>query len=56
MYGVNKKEHDENLYAVLETIQKSGLTLNPKKYEFRLRGLTFYGHNLSADGISASEE
>ena len=56
VYGVNKKEHDENLYAVLERIQKSGLTMNPKKCQFRLRGLTFYGHNLSADAISASEE
>ena len=56
VYGVDKKEHDENLYAVLERIQKSGLTLNPQKCEFRLRSLTFYGHNLGADGISASEE
>ena len=56
VYGVNKKEHDENLYAVQERIQKSGLTVNPKKCEFRFRGLTFYGHNLSADLISASEE
>ena len=56
VYGVNKKELGDNLYAVLERIQKSGLTLNPHKCEFRLCGLTFYGHNLSGGGISASEE
>ena len=54
--GVSKKEHDGSLYAVLERIQKPGLTLNPQRCKFHLHGLTFYGHNLSADGISASEE
>jgi transposase InsO family protein len=56
VYGVDKQEHDENLFAVLARIAESGLTLNPKKCEFRLTKLTFFGHDLSAEGISASNE
>ena len=55
IHGCGTREHDENLLAVLCHLRKCGLTLN-KKCQFRLPKLTFFGHDLSKQGISPSEE
>ena len=34
----------------------SGLTLNPKKCQFRMNKLTFFGHDLSKQGVPPSKE
>ena len=54
VYRVDQKEHDSKLHAVLK--REKGLTLNTEKCQFRLRKLTFSGHDLSGRGIRPSEE
>ena len=56
IHGCGIQEHDENLLAVLRCLRKCGLTLNEKKCQFRLPKLTFFGHDLSKQGISPSVE
>ena len=56
IHGCGIQEHDENLLAVLHRLRKCGLTLNAKKCQFRLPKLTFFGHDLSKQGILPSEE
>ena len=41
---------------VLDRLRQVGLTLNGNKCEFRLSKLTFFGHELTSDGINPSEE
>ena len=56
IHGRGVKEHDENLFAVLNRLKECGLTLNGGKCKFRLPRLTFYGHDLGKQGIMPSEE
>ena len=56
IHGCGIQEHDENLLAVLQRLRECGLTLNEKKCQFRLPKLTFFGHELSSNGISPCEE
>ena len=56
VHGKDAGEHDKNLHAVLQRLRERGLTLNRAKFQFRLHKLTFFGHNLSREGISPSEE
>ena len=56
IHGCGIQEHDENLLAVLHRLRECGLTLNETKCQFRLPKLTFFGHDLSKQGISPSEE
>ena len=52
MFGITKAEHDKRLCAVLQQIQKAGITLNTDKCEFWRDRLTFLGHIVSKEGIS----
>ena len=56
VHGRGVKEHDENLFTVLNRLKECGLTLNGGKCKFRLPRLTFYGHDLGKQGITPSEE
>ena len=56
VHGKDAGEHDKNLHAVLQRLRERGLTLNGAKCQFRLHKLTFFGHNLSREGVSPSEE
>ena len=56
VYGSNVDEHDARLRKVLNHLQEVGLTLNKEKCQFRLHKLTFFGHKLTSDGVSPSEE
>ena len=55
VYGKSTEEHDENLRKTLEIIE-SGLKLNREKCEFKKDRLTYFGHVLSADGVSPDPE
>ena len=55
IHGCGIQEHDENLLAVLRRLRKCGLTLK-EKCQFTLPKLTFFGHDLSKQAISPSEE
>jgi len=56
VYGRNQEEHDRRLFAVLDKLKESGMTLNKRKCEFRMPELTFFGLNLTEDGINPTEE
>ena len=53
IYGSSQEEHDQRLTKALKRIQSSGITLNPDKCEFSKEKLTFLGHVISKEGISA---
>ena len=56
VHGKGVEEHDSRLFAVLDRLIEVGLTVNGDKCEFRLTKLKFFGHELSSDGVSPSEE
>lgn len=56
VHGADLEEHDRNLNAALQRLRESGLTLNGEKCRFRLHRLTFFGHDLSSEGVAPSEE
>ena len=52
----NTEEHDENLQNTFEVIKESGLKLNKEKCEIKKNKLTYFGHVLSAEGVSPDPE
>ena len=56
VHGCGIEQHDKNLLAVLNRLRQCGLTLNARKCQFRLPKLTFFGHDLSKNGVAPSEE
>ncbi|MCG8079184.1 MAG: DDE-type integrase/transposase/recombinase [Candidatus Thiodiazotropha taylori] len=54
VYGKDMQEHDESLKAVLERIETEGLKLNRDKCLFRQSKLEYFGHTISAEGVSPS--
>ena len=54
--GKGQKEQDRKLDTVLCMQSVCGLTLNKKKWQFRLFKLTFFEPEFSSRGIDASEE
>ena len=56
VYGSTPEEHWENLRAILNTLQASGLRLNAKKCVMGVSELKFVGHIISADGVRADPE
>ena len=56
IHGKRVEEHDQCLFAVLDRLSEVGLTVNGEKCEFRLSKLTFFGHELTSDGVNPSEE
>ena len=51
VHGSDLAEHDWNLHAVLQRLRESRLSLNGEKCR-----LTFFGHDLSSEGVVPSEE
>ena len=56
VHGCGIKEQGRNLHTVLTRLKEKGLTLNRDKCQFRLPKLTFFGHDLSRQGVAPSEE
>ena len=56
MFGKNQVDHDEALRAVLQRMRENNLTANPDKCLFNQSSIDFFGHHLSADGISADNK
>ena len=56
IYGNSASQHDERLFVVLNRLKEVGLTLNGDKCEFRLPRLTFFGHQVTQNGVETSEE
>ena len=53
IFGKTQEEHDQRLADALKRIQSAGVTLNKDKCVFSTSTLTFLGHVLDKDGISA---
>ena len=56
IWGKSVEEHDKRLKAVLDRIKSAGLTLNKEKSQIRQDKVTYFGHEISKDGITASPE
>ena len=56
IFGKTQEEHDQRLAEALTRIQSVGVTLNKDKCVFNTSMLTFLGHVLAKDGISADPE
>ena len=52
VFRKTRDEHDQKLETVLQRLQQSNLTLNQEKCLFGVNKLTFFGHEVSASGIS----
>ena len=56
VHDSNLEEHDKNVHTVLQRLRECGLTLNGNKCQFIIPKLTFFGHELSNQGVAPSEE
>jgi hypothetical protein len=56
VYGKTAKEHQENLLRVLKQLEDSGITLNLAKCKFYQPELTFFGLQISAEGVATTAE
>ena len=56
IFGKDQAEHDKRLEAALKRIEEAGATLNPQKCEFRRSKITFLGHVIDENGITADPE
>ena len=56
IHGKGIEEHDRCLFTVLDRPSEVGLTVNGEMCEFRLSKLTFFGHELTSDGVNPSEQ
>ncbi len=56
IFGANQAEHDLRLTAVLERLEKAGVTLNPQKCKFHQKTVKFLKHLIDESGIRADPE
>ena len=56
VFGKNKREHQDNLMAILKRLEENGITLNVDKCQFYKSELTFFGLRFTGDGISPTED
>ncbi len=53
IHGRDEQQHDARLKHTLDRIRQSGLKLNERKCKFKRNSLSFLGHVIDANGISA---
>ena len=56
IHGNDVEQNNERLFVVLNRLNEVGLTLNGHKSEFTLPRLTFFGHQVTQNGVEPSEE
>lgn len=56
VYEQTEAEHDERFYKILSRLQNSNLTINPSNCELKKTSITFVGHIVGSNGISADPE
>ena len=52
VFGATPEAHDISLRAVITRLLENGLTLNKEKCQLNQKRLEFFGHILTADGVS----
>ena len=53
VFGNAEADHDANLHALLQRCVEKGISLNHKKCAFYCPQISFLGHIITADGVSA---
>ena len=56
VYGCVMEKHDKFLLKVLDRWSEVRLTIDGDKCEFRMSKLTFFGHELTSNGLNPYEE
>ena len=56
VFASTQQEHDARLCVTLAKIQAAGLTLNEEKCEFNKERVTFLGHIIFKNNISADPQ
>ena len=56
VFGADEKEHRENVMAVLDRLDKAGITVNKDKCSIGKASMEFFGFHFSKDGMSLTEE
>ena len=57
IWGKDRREHDQNLRALLERLRNLGMTIGPDSVEkFRKEEISFFGLKVSASGIAIGDE
>ena len=56
VHGKDVNEHDHRLRETLSRFQEQGLTLNGEKCTFRMNRITFFGHDLTEEGVHLNDE
>ena len=56
VFGRTLEEHNARLAAVLERLQKAGLTVNVAKCNFAAQSVSFLGHEVGVDGLRPNPE
>ncbi|CAB4015552.1 Hypothetical predicted protein [Paramuricea clavata] len=54
--GLDWKDHNKNLQAVLQRIEDHNLTLRKEKCEFGKTSMTFHGHMFTTEGLKPSPD
>ena len=54
--GETDEEHMENLRRVLQRLEEAGMKLKPNKVELMSDTVTYLGHQISAKGVSPTDE
>lgn len=54
--GATLEEHDETLKKVLERARQNNIKFNQEKFKFRLKSVSYLGHELSEDGLKPDLE
>ena len=52
VYGIDEKDHDENLHKLMQRAQKKGLVFNSSKCKIKEDSIPFFGHIYSKKGVS----
>ena len=55
VFGKTQEIHDQQLEITISRLAERGLTLNREKCVFSVPGLVFFGHKVSAAGISPDD-
>ena len=53
--GVDSKDHDVNVFRLLETATINGIKFNPKKLQLKSTKCEFFGHTLTPEGIKIDD-
>ena len=51
-----EEDHDKNLRDLMDRCRITGLKLNPEKFRYKLKRVTYVGHTISSEGLGTDPE